>query len=360
MQRRVPVCVLALLVLGGLIAVLVARRDRHPIYAFLEVVERADAFAIDIDVHDLDWRLTDSFHIELTAPEDVRDVAEFFASAEPNLVSGTQQFIRSPKRDWLAERFSLTATSGNDSQTVQLSTDSWVVMGGSEAIDLKGFSTNALYAWLRETGRLKPTSRPVVRYPPTTLPVQPNDRRREAVLAYLQREYPTPPLRDDGHPVYFPEMFYMPQRFGLHKLSTPVLEEYLPNTRFYVTEISTHHPEVPEVSVVLSAEAAVDGIEVRECLSPLFAHVPSTFLTQFIGLQAEALSERERVGYAIAELFASIIYKGMLRGGRFEESTFVVELLWNRSHWRNIVLEFDTSGRLQKIELVLLHTRGRD
>jgi len=360
MRRRVPICVSALLVLGGLIAVLVARRERHAIYGFLEVVERADAFAIDIDVYDPNWYRTDSFHLELTDPEDVRDVAEFFASAEPNLVSDTQQLIRSPKRDRLVERFSLTATSGNDNQTVKLSTDSWVVMESSGAVDLRGFSTNALFAWLRATGRLKPTSRPVVRYPPTTLPVQPNDRRREAVLAYLQREYPAPPLRDDGHPVYFPKMFYMPQRSGLYLLSTPVLEEYLPDTRFYLTEISTHHVEVPEVSVVLSATATADGIEVYECLSPQYTEVRPKFLEQFIGLRTESDSAREKLCFAIGELFASIIYKGMLRSGRFEESTFLAELLWNRRHWRDVVFEFDASGYLQRVELVRLHARGRD
>jgi hypothetical protein len=360
MRRPILIWLPALVLLGGLIAVLVARRERHPIYGFLDVVEHADAFTIDIDVYDPNWYRSDSFHIELTDPKDVRDVAELFASAEPSLASGTQQFIRSPKRDRLVERFSLTATSGNDSQTVKLSTDNWVVMGGSEPVDLKGFSSNALYAWLRAAGRLRPTSRPAVRYPPTTLPAQPNDRHREAVLAYLLSKYPTPPLRDDGEPAYFPEMFYMPQRSELHLLSTPVLAEYLPDTRFYLTEISTNQPEFPEAPVVLSATATADGIDVGECLSPMYTEVRPEFLEPFIGLHTESDSAREKLCFAIAELFAAVTYKGMLCSGRFEESAFVVDLLWNRRHWRDVVFEFDASGCLQQVALVRLHARGRD
>jgi hypothetical protein len=357
MRRRIPVCVLALVALGCFIAVLLARRERHPIYAFLDVVEHADTFTIDIDVFDPDWRMTDSFHVELTDSEDVRAVAKFFAGAQPDPTSGPQQLIRGRKRDWPIERFSLTATSGDNSQTVKFSTDSCVVLGGSEAIDLKGLSANALYAWLRSAGRLKPASRPVMRPPPTTLPAQRNDRHTEAVLAFLQHEHQAPALRDDGRPAYWPAT-YMPKRFELHLLNTPVLDEYLPDIHFYVTEIPTHHHELPEVPVVLSATSTADGIDVRECLSPQYEAVRPEFLEQFIGLRAESDAARERLCFAIGELLAAITHEGNLRNGASQESVFLVELWQGRiHHFRNIFFTFDSAAQLREIDPV--HPRSR-
>jgi hypothetical protein len=347
MSRRLVIAMGTLLLVGGLIAVWVARREPHRVFRFLDAIENAEAITVDIDVADPNWRMTDSFHLAFTDPREVRAVATFFSDADPNLASGMPQFLRSRKRDRLVTRFSLAVTtSAGESHAAGLSTDSWIVLDGDEPVELRGFSANEPFEWLRGEGWLSPLSRPVMHPPPATMPVDVGDWRPQVIAEYLQREYPAPPSLHR-------RLYYMPSESELYALDTPALREFLPETRFFVAQLSTNYHNLRKVGVLFSVAEAGDTVDIRECLSPMFEEVWPGFLDQFVGLRVESDQERERLCSSIAGLLAAITHGGNMRGGTARGAEFIVEL-WRGRHqlWRNIVFRFDASGRLNAIEMV--------
>jgi hypothetical protein len=136
------------------------------------------------------------------------------------------------------------------------------------------------------------------------------------------------------------------------ELNAPALRRHLPGTRFYLTKLSTGFLSYREVEAVVAATSADGKITSRECLCPIFMPVSQAFLDRFLGLQARTGEERKQLGDAIGELIRRITPQGELRAGRVEKSGYSVEL-WarGRSHWRDLILQFDSEGRLTSIKM---------
>ncbi len=166
----------------------------------------------------------------------------------------------------------------------------------------------------------------------------------KAVKIHLEKKYSGPDFKNS-------RLGFDP-RAEMVELSAPALRRHLPGTRFYLTKLSTGFLSYREVEAVVAATSADGQITSRECLCPIFMPVSQKFLDRFLGLQARTGEERKQLGDAIGELIRRITPQGELRAGRVEKSGYSVEL-WarGRSHWDDLILRFDSEGRLTSIKM---------
>jgi len=85
-------------------------------------------------------------------------------------------------------------------------------------------------------------------------------------------------------------------------------------------------------------------------LSPTFGDDQPEFLASFAGATV-AVSEREQVARAIAELFASITYAGRVGTLTTEAATITVELWHNERMWRHVIVRFTPSNTIESVQL---------
>jgi hypothetical protein len=135
------------------------------------------------------------------------------------------------------------------------------------------------------------------------------------------------------------------------ELDEPVLRKYLPRSRFYHTWLLTGQMCYPAVKTIVWAKIRGGKVTTLELLSADYTTPSEEFLQLFRGLHAESDKERERLGSAIAGLFAKSLYQGWLRNGHLDLGRYRVELWSYECHWRDIWVDFDLEGRLRSVDV---------
>jgi hypothetical protein len=133
------------------------------------------------------------------------------------------------------------------------------------------------------------------------------------------------------------------------ELDAPLLRKHLPGTRFYRTRLKTSFLSYWEVEMVVAATVNDGKITTREGLSPVFTPVSKEFLGQFLGIRTQTAEERRQLAVAIAELLQKVTYKGELHNARVGNSDSSIQLWTNGRRWRDIVLQFDSDGRVSSV-----------
>jgi hypothetical protein len=136
----------------------------------------------------------------------------------------------------------------------------------------------------------------------------------------------------------------------IEAIESPLLREYLPKTRFFLTILNTDYYEYRKVWTVISASRSSDKVSIQECFRLTFTGIPKEFIAQFLGLQAKSTADRKKLALAIGEVLAKAT--GELRNGRFEKSDYWMEVWTGDSLWRYIVIRFDDMGSVKKVDVI--------
>jgi hypothetical protein len=161
----------------------------------------------------------------------------------------------------------------------------------------------------------------------------------EELKSAMERKYPVEE-KPDG-----PRLHFDP-RANIEALNYPILQKYLPKTRFFLTILNTDYHEYRQVWTVISASASHDKISIHECFHMTFTNVPKDFLAQFTGLRAKTLADRKDLALAIGELLGKP--NGQPENGHFEKADYWMEI----GNWRYVVIRFDVMGNLKKVDVI--------
>ena len=236
------------------------------------------------------------------------------------------------------------------------------MLGAVAALSVVALASWRGYLRFHDTRAACPAVVSDVSIPPAPAPptvTAPADPARPAIGEYLR--------------AHFAEVDYQNGRTawtGLAYLGAPLVEvrndrlqRFLPRTRFFKSTLANADYEDPRLEVLVSYRHVNDNGQfqaARDDIRPLVplehATLLDRFIQQFCRLAAPMPRDREEIALGIAELLATITYKGSARllpnHGRYARA----ELLHDGHPYEDIEIR-PLRGRVDGIALVPRHTR---
>ncbi|PHR96216.1 MAG: hypothetical protein COA78_28960 [Blastopirellula sp.] len=127
-------------------------------------------------------------------------------------------------------------------------------------------------------------------------------------------------------------------------IKVPELEEFFPQTQFFITEIDNLIFCYRKVEVIVCITTRKSGDDIRYCFSPVFTNPSQKFLNVFKNIQTETIDQRKQLATGLGNLLAKITFKSELRPLDIENEA-AVSLRHHDRHWRVIHFKFDKDGK---------------
>jgi len=180
------------------------------------------------------------------------------------------------------------------------------------------------------------------------------------IVRYLETRYDNFARNPDGAVIY--DLAYIPEIAPPPVPFESPIAEFLPDTRFYVTQLATGRRDARRVETLVSASAAStlgtvgtvgtvpgEGLDIRTFLSPVYSESSAKFVGQFVGVRARGESARVDLSCAIGQLLAGIAYEGSTGVPEIGTDRVTVPLWHSTVRSRTVEIGFDPEGAVMYV-----------
>ncbi|PHR96217.1 MAG: hypothetical protein COA78_28965 [Blastopirellula sp.] len=143
---------------------------------------------------------------------------------------------------------------------------------------------------------------------------------------------------------------------AITQVKIPELEKFLPQTKFFVTRITTGQTCFLYAPIVVSVTPQNMDHDIRSSYSPMYTTPNGKFLELFTQLPTKSSKEKIQLVTGIGKLYAELMSQGEAKTAASINETAKIELRSNDKHWRTIKIQFNKKGISKS---VLLERRFR-